>query len=526
MDKSATHKQHPVSYCIEAIRYWFNVNTLPPLWLYKGLRHRFIGYVVAVCLQVAMVVVVAESIKIDSTFRFSGLLAMLMVVVLALNWGPAPGLIATCIGTILLYFFVLPSYLTSSIDKVADIISVLLFFLVGIFTVVNASKRERVRRHAERLGVRLEAVIESIPDAVGIYDANGIAVKLNKAARHIVASKQGTGVLMDAPGTYNLRYTTGEALTFDQLPIVQALQHGEVVSAMEFIYRDGEGQDHHISMSAAPFYDAKGKLEGVVGITYDISPLRQAEREARARARELEEFISIASHELRTPLTTIKTAIQLVQRWAKDIAVGNDTHSDKFEAMNRLLERADRQVGTLNRLIGDLLDVSRIQANKLSIQTKVCDLTEIVRDVVNEQRQAVKPRPILLHLAEDCETVPVLADPERIAQVVMNYLTNALKYSAIDRAVSVSVSLEEEKCVRVAVRDEGPGLSSQEQERIWERFQQIERIKSPGNHRVGLGLGLYISRMIIARHNGQVGVESVLGEGSTFWFTLPRRESA
>src|SRR5437588_11807154 len=92
MDNSIPHKQHPVSYCIEAIRYWFNVNTLPPLWLYKGLRHRFIGYVVAVCLQVAMVVVVAESIKIDSTFRFSGLLAMLMVVVLALNWGPAPGL--------------------------------------------------------------------------------------------------------------------------------------------------------------------------------------------------------------------------------------------------------------------------------------------------------------------------------------------------------------------------------------------------------------------------------------------------
>src|SRR5947199_10525912 len=111
-------------------------------------------------------------------FGFSGLLAMLMVVVLALNWGPAPGLIATCIGTILLYFFVLPSYLTSLIDKAADIMSVLLFFLVGLFTVVNASTRERARRHAERLGVRLHAVIESIPDAVRIYDANGLSLSL------------------------------------------------------------------------------------------------------------------------------------------------------------------------------------------------------------------------------------------------------------------------------------------------------------------------------------------------------------
>ena len=521
MDNSATHKQHSVSYCIEAIRYWFSVNTLHPLWLYKGLRHRFTGYAVALGLQVAMVALVTGLIKIDSTFRFSGLLAMLMVVVLALNWGPAPGLIATCIGTILLYFFVLPSYLNSFIDKADDIISVLLFFLVGVFTVVNASKRERARRHAEGLGVRLEAVIESIPDAVGIYDGNGATVKLNKVARHIVASTQSTGVLKDAPQTYNLRHPTGEALTLDELPIVQALQRGEVVSDVEVIYRDGEGHEHNIAMSAAPFYNRQGRLEGVVGITYDISPLRQAEREARARTRELEEFLSLASHELRTPLTTIKTAIQLVQRWAKDVAVGDDTNSDKFEAMDRLLERADHQIGTLNRLIGDLLDVSRIQANKLSMRMKACDLTKIVRDVVNEQRQVVEPRPILLDLAEGCEMVPVLADAERIAQVVMNYLTNALKCSAGDRSVSVSVSLEEGQRVRVAVHDEGPGLSSEEQERIWKRFQQIERIKSRGHHTVSLGLGLYISRMIIEHHDGQVGVESVLGEGSTFWFTLP-----
>src|SRR5205823_6824234 len=142
----------------------------------------------------------------------------------------------------------------------------------------------------------------------------------------IVASKQGSGILSDAPETYNLRSSTGEVLPLDQIPIVQALQRGEVVSDMEVIYRDAEGYDHDISMSAAPFYNGQGKLEGVVGIAYDISPLRRAEREARARTRELEEFMGIASHELRTPLTTIKTAIQLVQRWAKDVAVGNQTN--------------------------------------------------------------------------------------------------------------------------------------------------------------------------------------------------------
>src|SRR5437588_5074040 len=96
MDNSMPHKQHLASYCLEAIRHWFSVNTLSPAWLYKGLRHRFVGYAIVLGLQIATVAIMNWLIRIDATFRFSGLLAMLMVVVLALNWGPAPGLITTC----------------------------------------------------------------------------------------------------------------------------------------------------------------------------------------------------------------------------------------------------------------------------------------------------------------------------------------------------------------------------------------------------------------------------------------------
>jgi len=111
-------------------------------------------------------------------------------------------------------------------------------------------------------------------------------------------------------------------------------------------------------------------------------------------------------------------------------------------------------------------------------------------------------------------------DAGRIGQVLTNFLTNALKYSPEDKPIVVSVR-NEGALVRVAVRDEGPGLPPEEQERIWERFHQAAGVEAIGGMGVGLGLGLFISRSLIDRHGGELGVESVVGKGSTFWFTLP-----
>jgi signal transduction histidine kinase len=251
---------------------------------------------------------------------------------------------------------------------------------------------------------------------------------------------------------------------------------------------------------------------------------RASELSLREANRRMDEFLSIVSHELRSPLTSINGNIQLAQRRLKSV-IGSRAIAceflNKLEVAGTLLERAERQIRVLNRLVNDLVDISRIQSDKLDLQIRsiVYDLASIVGEVVQEQRTLYPERSIRLTFSSQ-RPVTVLADVDRIGQVVMNYLTNALKYSKADRPVDVSLQVEGQ-VARVCVHDEGPGLAPTDQKRIWERFYQAENVEVQTSSRTGLGLGLYICKTIIERHQGQVGVQSSPGNGSTFWFTLP-----
>ncbi|HTI13733.1 MAG TPA: PAS domain S-box protein [Dictyobacter sp.] len=252
-------------------------------------------------------------------------------------------------------------------------------------------------------------------------------------------------------------------------------------------------------------------------IAHDIHEQKELEQRRDA-------FISMASHELRNPLTTIQANLQLAERRVKGLL---QQSNDQFPQVQKtandtlaLVERGLRQVKVMNRLIGDLLDGTRIQANKLNLFIDEYDLIPIVRDIVEDQRQISQRRTITLHIAETQEPLYVLADKDRIGQVISNYLTNALKYSAASASVTVGIE-DEGQAARVWVRDQGPGLSSEQQQHVWDRYYQARGIAGQQSEGVGLGLGLHISKMLIQRHGGTVGVESTPGQGSTFWFSLP-----
>jgi len=276
----------------------------------------------------------------------------------------------------------------------------------------------------------------------------------------------------------------------------------------------------------------------------------RAQRIALSDANErMDEFLAIASHELKSPLTTIKGNVQLANRRIRRLLLSGgagapatpttrpgptadanapsgapDPGTDDQRALAiELLQRTEQQITRLNRLVDDLLDTSRIQAGKLELRQAPCDLARLAREVVEEQRQSQPTRALSLDAPD--QPVMIHADADRVRQVIINYITNALKYSPADRPVAVKLVLASGRA-RLAVRDHGPGLPLAEQSLIWERFHRAPGVEQQGGQGVGLGLGLHISRTLIERQGGMVGVESAVGQGSTFWFTLPLLRSA
>ncbi|HEU5441600.1 MAG TPA: PAS domain S-box protein [Ktedonobacterales bacterium] len=281
------------------------------------------------------------------------------------------------------------------------------------------------------------------------------------------------------------------------------------------------------------YTDDELALAGAVGqlaaLIVERDRLLQEREDARAKAlalleanRRMDEFLSIAGHELRTPLTSLLGNLQvLARRLARAAGEGatQENLASQLHMVSTMLEQMDRQGWQLSRLVSDLVDASRTKAGALELRLQTCDLAGIVRQTVEEQRQAHPQRSIALALSGDAAAL-VTADADRVGQVVTNYLTNALKYSREDQPVEVRLSVQG-GLARVTVRDYGPGLRPEEQPRIWELFHRAAGVEVQSGSGVGLGLGLHICKTIVERHGGQVGVESEVGHGATFWFTLP-----
>ncbi|HEY0755788.1 MAG TPA: PAS domain S-box protein [Ktedonobacteraceae bacterium] len=242
----------------------------------------------------------------------------------------------------------------------------------------------------------------------------------------------------------------------------------------------------------------------------------------REANRRFDDFLSIASHELRTPLAGIKGNIQLALRRLTALK------SDKLPTLDLLLEKlskvqeyllqAEHRVNVQNRMISDLLDVSRIQANKLELVLGPCNLLQVVYEAIKDQQYTVPERAITLNVLDN-QPVTIIGDADRLGQVIHNYLTNALKYSPPHQPVTVYITKKSHE-VRVSVQDQGPGLTPEEQKRVWERFYRVKGIPALSGGQ-GLGLGLHICSTIIVAHQGTCGLDSAPGKGSTFWFTLP-----
>ena len=221
--------------------------------------------------------------------------------------------------------------------------------------------------------------------------------------------------------------------------------------------------------------------------------------------RKKDEFISIASHELKTPMTSIKGYIQLLER---------SLDKEDLETTRVRLHKVQNQVEKLNLLVADLLDISKIESGKLKFNKKYFSFDKILDHIIEVMQQA---NPEVKFLKKGKITTEIFGDEMRIEQVIINFITNAIKYAPDSDEVHFSSELRGDE-IYFSVKDFGIGMAKEHQQQIFDKFYRVEETSERFQ---GLGIGLYICQEIIERHEGKIGVNSEPDEGSEFYFTIP-----
>lgn len=244
--------------------------------------------------------------------------------------------------------------------------------------------------------------------------------------------------------------------------------------------------------------------------TIELNRIQQsllAEIEQRKLAEsKKDEFISIASHELNTPLTSIKGYLQLAER---SLEAGQKENSKLF------IGRSRKQADKLNNLVTDLLDTTKIESGRLKFNYNNFNFDSFIENAIDSVRHSYPGKQIIRTGLAD---IQILGDESRLEQVLINYLTNAIKYAPESNQVFVEVNILPDQLIEVRVKDHGIGISKEKQEQLFDKFYRVEE---SSNRFQGLGMGLYICAEIIKRHQGEYGVESEPGQGSVFYFRIP-----
>jgi PAS domain S-box-containing protein len=316
------------------------------------------------------------------------------------------------------------------------------------------------------------------------------------------ATFSGQGVIRSDDITKDPRYGKNapyHGMPEGHLPVVSYLavpvisRGGTVIGGLFFGHPDpGKFTKEHESLVSS--------IAAQAAIGIDNAKLYE---EAKVLNDKKDEFIGLASHELKTPLTSVSAYLQILHR------IETNETSKKF------VNKTMHQVKKLISLVNDLLDVSKIEAGKMQLATEEFEIKAIVEDAIELIQQSNIDYQIILE--SKVHDLKINGDPHRIEQVLINLLTNAIKYSPKANKVEVFLSNTKEE-VTIGVKDYGLGIAADKLSQIFSRFFRIEG-NDPGIS--GLGIGLYLTRQIIDRHNGKIWVESEPGKGSTFWVTLP-----
>ncbi|HEY7766911.1 PAS domain S-box protein [Longimicrobium sp.] len=370
----------------------------------------------------------------------------------------------------------------------------------------DVTERRKAETALRETNEFLQSILESTPDVVFVKDLAG---------RYRLTNSAGLA-LLGRPAAEVIGKTDGELYPDEVVRAFRAadsetVSTGRVVTSEQTIGTPAGTRS--FEATEVPQRDGEGRIIGVIGIARDVTAAKAAFEALRAAKVEAEranlaksEFLSRMSHELRTPMNAILGFAQLLE-----LEVETD---ENRESVQQILH-AGRH---LLRLIDEVLDLASIEAERVTLTLEPVRLTEVLRQSLALVRSMGENRRVTFHEGPGCDAA-VLADEQRLKQVLLNLLSNGVKYNREGGSVTVSCREAAGGRLRILVADTGPGIAPELQGRL---FRAFERLDSGRTDVPGTGLGLSLSKGLVQAMGGEIGVESAVGEGSTFWVELPR----
>lgn len=363
----------------------------------------------------------------------------------------------------------------------------------------NTTRVDKTLLHNHRLA-QLERILSTATDGIIAVDKDGRYFYANEAAERLLGVSKGE--LLDKTfDQLNLKISNlkGHPLPIDETAFHKVLNTQSGVYGLKLVIERDDGESVVTLTNAAPLYDYSGEFDGMVAIFTDIT--EQNEIQERINA-----FHHTLAHDLRGPLTVISGHAEML----KDAIDTGTVNSISLQNIVEILDGAEK----MNRMIEDIVDSSRLEGGQFLLEKEPVNLKTFVFSLMSNSAAIIPSRRLIIDIPDDLP--PVSADPDRLERIFQNLLSNALKFSSPDSEVIVQVR-KEDNDLSVSVTDKGKGIAPEDCSQLFKRYFQVKGAKTSR----GVGLGLYISRLLVEAHGGHIWVESKIGKGSTFQFTLP-----
>ncbi|MBX9686616.1 MAG: CHASE3 domain-containing protein [Candidatus Obscuribacterales bacterium] len=366
--------------------------------------------------------------------------------------------------------------------------------------------RRQFEDRLEASQARLNAILSNMAEAVIVVDMSGQVTESNPAAERIFGAEILAGSVHDwteSCGIFDAMKRS--AYPVKDLPIFKAIKGGSVDGEEMFIRNSAAPGGIYVSATGRPLRDDESDLIGGIMVLRDISERKLAEKR-------VSEFYSMVSHELRTPLTSIRASLGLMQ---------GGVAGELSEMSRQLVDIGREECDRLIRLINDILDIRKIEAGKMELKLAEIQPAQLVQVALEGMKSVADEVGIELNQKQAAPGL-VTCDEDRILQVLTNLISNAIKFSPSGREVSISTEWVDSEWLRFSVEDSGSGIPADHVPKLFQKFQQLDQ--SDTRSKGGTGLGLAICKAIVDEHHGRIGVKTVLGQGSTFFFELPREQ--